>query len=87
MWKFSYNLQHGAAASILQSVGAIEFFSMMRQDLEDKEHLEHIDRILDRIFWVQAGRRDEDIDHNGLTEENSFYITSVIQGGSSKGES
>eukprot|EP00795_Rhopilema_esculentum_P002944 gene2944-1191_t len=76
--------KHGAAASILQSVGAIEFFSMMRQDLEDKEHLEHIDSILNSIFWVQAERRDEHIDHNSLTEENSFYATSVIQDGSSK---
>ena len=38
--------------SLLQSLGGVEFFSTLRQDLSEDEHLELVDSILDSIFWI-----------------------------------
>ena len=57
--------QHNAAAVILHSIGAVEFLSMLRQDLNKKEHLELIDNILNNLFWMH----DEVQQENGTSEK------------------
>ena len=46
--------KYGAAVSIIQSLGGVEFFSKFRQDVSYKENLQSVDAILDSIFWLYA---------------------------------
>ena len=55
----------------MQSLGGVEFFSTLRQDLTDPELLELVDNILDSIFWIHVGEEQLYADRNDATEGTS----------------
>ena len=59
--------KHGAAVSLLQSLGGVEFFSRLRQDLSEDGHLELVDSILDSIFWLHEEEEQVHVNKNGTS--------------------
>ena len=72
IWHYFILVQYGAAASTFHSIGGVQFLSMLRQDITDKEHLEHIDNILNSLFWVHVDEEEQD---PILSQSIQFQVT------------